>query len=253
MSKILVIAQNTFKQAIRDKILYGILVFALLFLGSTVILGALSLGEDVFIIKSFGLAGIYIFNIIITVFLGASIVYEEVEKKTTYFLLSKPVTKLDLLVAKFIGLFEAVSLTTLLMTVVYILVVWINQGGFDYLALCAVLFQLLEMGILIGLIILFSIFTTPLAATIYTILVLYIGHLLTLIKGLATKTGGVFEYLLMIIYYIFPNLEKFNIRNMTIHQSSITPLEFIFSLAYALFYIIISLCIANVLFSRKEL
>src|SRR3989344_2376510 len=123
MRNVLVIAKNTFKQAIRDKILYGIIIFALLFLGSTVVLSSLSLGEDIFVIRSFGLAGIYLFGLVITLFLGASIVYDEVERKTSYFLLAKPLTRGDIINGKFLGLLGAVGTTTLLMTVAYIIIV----------------------------------------------------------------------------------------------------------------------------------
>ena len=79
MRRIIVIAKNTFKETIRDRIMYGILIFSLLFLFSVTVIGSLSLGEDLFIIRSFGLAGIYLFGLIITLFLGASLIYKEVE------------------------------------------------------------------------------------------------------------------------------------------------------------------------------
>ena len=253
MNNFVAIVKNTFRQAIRDKILYGILIFALLFLGSIIVLGSLSLGEEVFVVRSFGLAGIYIFGLIITIFLGASTVYEEIEKKTTYFLLPKPVTRVGLIIGKFLGLLAAISFTTLLMLVTYILIVGLNERFFDYLALGAILLQLFEMGILIAVIILFSIFTTPLASIIYTILVLYIGHLLSLLREFSSKSNGVSKYILMAIYYFFPNLEKFNIRNLVVHQVAITPREFFISASYALIYITLALYVAKTLFNRKEL
>lgn len=253
MNNIFAIAKNTFKQAIRDKILYGILIFAFLFLGSIVILGSLSLGEDLFVIRSFGLAGIYIFGLIVTIFLGASIIYEEIDKKTTYFLLSKPVTRQNLIIGKFLGLLAAIGLTILLMLTAYILILGLSDSFFDYQAISAILLQMFEMGILVSIIILFSIFTTPLAATIYAILVLYIGHLLVLIKDFASKTSGLLEYILTFVYYIFPNLEKFNIRNLVVHQNQIPLTEFFVSVGYAFVYIILVLYAAKILFNRKEL
>ncbi len=246
------IAKNTFKQAIRDKILYGILIFALLFIGSVVVLSSLSLGEDIFVIRSFGLAGIYLFGLIITLFLGASIVYDEVERKTSYFLLAKPVTRADIVNGKFLGLLGAVGVTTLLMTVAYIIIVLLNGGAFDYMAFLAVGLQLLEMAVLTGVIILFSVFTTPLAAIIYTILVIYIGHLLSLIREFALKSGGVGKYILLAVYYIFPNLEKFNIRNLAVHQLQISSTEILLTTSYAFLYIVLLLYFAKMLLNRKE-
>lgn len=253
MRNIFVIAKNTFKQAVRDKILYGIISFSLLFLGSTVVLSSLSLGEDIFVVKSFGLAGIYIFGLIITLFLGASVVYDEVERKTSYFLLSKPVSREDIIVGKFLGLLAAVGATTFLMTGTYLIIVWLNGGIFDSSVFVAVSLQLMEMGIIISAVILFSIFTTPLASIIYTILVLYIGHLLPLIIDYAHKSSRAVKYILISTYYIFPNLEKFNIRNSIVHQIPISPREYLLSVGYAFVYTILLIYLAKTLLNHKEL
>ncbi len=253
MRKILVISKNTFKQTIRDKILYGIVIFALIFLGSTVVLSSLSLGEDTFVIKNLGLAGIYLFGLIITIFLGASIIYDEVENKTTYFLLAKPITRADIIKGKFLGLFAGISVTTILMFGAYLLIVILSGGAFDYISFWAIMLQLLEMGILISFLMLFSVFTTPLAATIYTILILYIGHLLTFIKEYADKSEGVSKYILTSVYYVFPNFEKFNIRNLIVHQIPISAEEIMISTAYAVIYIILIIYIAQALLNKKEL
>lgn len=253
MSVAFVIAKNTFKQAVRDKILYGILIFAVLFIGSTMVLSSLSLGEDIFIIKSFGLAGIYIFGLIITLFLGASIVYDEVERKTSYFLLSKPVSRQDIVWGKFMGLLAAITVTTALMAIAYTAIVILSGGTLDLVVILTILMQILETAILIAALILFSVFTTPLASIIYTILLLYIGHLLSFIKEYAEKAGEISKFILTAVYYIFPNLEKFNIRNQIVHQLPISSSEILLSLSYAVFYVFLLLHISKVLLNRKEL
>lgn len=253
MRNTLVIAKNTFKQVIRDRILYGILVFAFLFLGSIVVVSSLSLGEDVFVMRNFGLLGIYIFGLVITVFLGASIVYEEVEKKTTYFILAKPVTRGDMIWGRFFGLLAGVGLTTLLMAGAYLLIVFLNGGGFDHTAIWAVGLQLFEMAVLVGMLILFSIFSNPLSATIYMILILYIGHLLSLIHALALKSGGVTKVIFLAVYYLAPNLEKFNIRNLIVHNVPVSFEEILISSGYAVLYVVLTIYLAQKLLDRKDL
>lgn len=253
MRNILIIANNTFKQVIRDKILYGILVFAFLFLGSTVVLSSLSLGEDTFVMRSLGLAGIYIFGLIITVFLGASIVSEEVERKTTYFLLAKPVTRANLIWGRFLGLAAGVSITIILMALTYLLIIFLNNSLLDYTALWAIGLQLIEMALLISILIMFSMFTSPLAATIYTILVVYIGHLLSLIQAFALKSGGVTKVILLGIYYLAPNLEKFDARNLIVHNIPVSLSETLLSIGYAALYIILTIYISQKILSRKDL
>src|SRR3989344_6469135 len=126
MRTIQIIAKNTFRHAIRYKILYGIIIFALLFIGSTVVLSSLSLSEEVFVIRNFGLAGIYLFSLIITIFLGALILHKEVEEKVTYLLLAKPVTRTDMVIGKFLGLLAGIGATVVLMTTAYLIIVALN-------------------------------------------------------------------------------------------------------------------------------
>ena len=126
MKTILAIAQNTFRQAIRDKILYGIFIFALLFICSMAIISSLAIEENIFIMRSLGLAGIYFFGLIVTIFLGSSLIYDEVDQRTTYMLLAKPVTRGNLILGKFLGLMASTGLTTILMTVAYIAIVFFN-------------------------------------------------------------------------------------------------------------------------------
>jgi len=253
MRTALTIAKNTFRQAIRDKILYGIIIFALLFIGSSVVLSSLSLGEDVFIIRNFGLAGIYLFGIVITIFLGASIVYKEVEEKITYLLLAKPVTRADIIWGKFLGLLMAIGTTVLLMVVAYLLIVLISGGIIDYAAITAVILQLAEVALLISVLIMFSIFTTPLAATIYTILILYIGHLLPLVQEFALKSGKVSKFILLAVYYIFPNLEKFNVRNLVVHNLPISFNEVVIPIIYSAAYVTLALLLAQKLLNRRDM
>ena len=251
--KIFVIAKNTFKETIRDRILYGILIFSVVFILSTVILGSLSLGEDAFVIKNFGLAGIYFFSLIITIFLGATLVYKEIEKKTIYFVLSKPVTTFNIILGKFIGLLASVALITLIMTVVYSGITVYNGATFDFLVFLPVLLQLCEMAILIAILIMLSIFLNPLAATIYTVLVVYAGHLSSLFLEYAQKSSGIIKFGLKTAYYIFPNLEKFNIRNMVAHSIKISGGEIVTSIIYACVYTALVLYLAEMFFRRREL
>lgn len=248
-----IIAKNTFKQVIRDRVLYGILAFAFLFLGSTVVISSLSLGEDIFVMRNFGLLGIYIFGLVITIFLGASIVYEEVEKKTTYFILAKPVTRANMIWGRFFGLLAGIGVTTLLMAGAYLLIVFLNGGGFDHAAIWAIGLQLLEMAVLIGILILFSMFTNPLSATIYTILILYIGHLLSLIHAFALSSGKITKVILLAAYYLAPNLEKFNIRNLIIHNVPVSFEEILMSLGYAVLYVVLTISVAQKILDKKDL
>ena len=253
MRNIFSIAKNTFFESIRDRILYGILAFSIIFIFGTVLLGSLSLGEDLKIIKDFGLAGIYIFSIITTIFLGTSMIYKEIEKKTIYILFSKPVTLSEIIIGKFFGLFAAVTLNTILMSIPYFIIIATKGGGFDYYSLVAILVQFQEISIFISLSILFSTFSTPLAGALYATLVLIIGHSLKTLALYAIKLGAVAKFFSALIYYLLPNLEKFNLRNLAAHNSTLSLPEILLTTLYAIAYVSVVLLIASISLKKQEL
>jgi len=253
MNNIWVIAKNTFKETIRDKIMYGILGFALLFLMSTLFFASISLGEDIKVVKDLGLAGIYIFSIIIAIFLGSSLIYKEIEKRTLYIMLSKPVSTTQFIIGKYLGLLLSLLLNLVLMTAIYLAVVYYEKGGFDTLALWAILLNFLEVSVFIALTVLFSTLTTPLASTIYSIIVLYIGHSLSLVRKAAEKSPEIIRWLADGVYYLFPNLEKFNVRNFIVYSVHPTSAQIIYPLLYSVLLTAILLWLANLLLKKRDL
>jgi len=252
MRNIIVIAKNTFRETIRDRILYGILGFAALYILLDLFMARLALG-DLVMIKSFGLAGIYLFGLMITIFLGASILYKEIERRTLYFVLSKPVSRRQVILGKFAGLFTAVIFTTALMAVIYLAVIFYEGGGFDYLGLLAIFMQVVEMGLFIALLIFFSSFAAPMTSTVCAVLVLFSGHLLDSVLKNSKLIGGLTYRLIKAAYYVLPNLEKFNIRNIVVHRVAIMPASVLWAVAYAVFYSVLLLFFASVIFKKREL
>lgn len=252
MKNIFVIALNTFKETIRDKILYGILGFAILYILLDLFIAKVAQG-DMVTIRSFGLAGIYIFGLIITIFLGASIIYKEIEKRTLYFILSRPVPRRDIILGKFCGLFITTLLAISIMSVAYIVVVFSQGGGLDLFGLAAIFFQILEMALFISLLIFLSSAVTPLIATISATLLLFLGHLLESALKSAEQIGGILHKIILVLYYILPNLEKFDIRGLAVYDTLPTWPSAIITIVYALIYIILLLSFANIFFKKREL
>jgi len=253
LQNVFTIAKNTFKETVRNKILYGILAFALVYMLFTLFLGSISLGEDLHVIRSLGLAGIYVFSVIITVFLGSSLLYREIERKTLYFVLSKPVSHAHLILGKFFGLLASVAVSMAGMAVIYLSLVAFEGGGFDSLALLSILYQLFEMALLIALTIFFSTFSMPLISTLYAVLVIYIGHSLDLLMNAVAKSGVFVQVLVKGIYYLLPNLAKFDIRNLVTYDTHIALSQVFFVIAYAVVYIVVLLSMAIFLFEQREL
>ena len=247
-----VIARSTFIENVRDKVLYGILLFAFLFTTFTLFLGSISLGENTYVIRSLGLAGIYLFGLLITIFLATALVFKEIEHKTLYFILSKPVSRWQVVVGKFCGLWVSVAASVVGMFAVYLCVVWYQGGGFDVGAMYAVAYQLLELMVIIALSIFFSTYARPLASVVYVVTFLYIGHSLGLLLGIAKDTP-VLHGAAMGLYYALPNLEKFNIREAVLH-GALPPLEGGVVVAlYSVLYAALLLVGASLLLGRREL
>lgn len=254
MHNIFTIAKNTFKETIRDRVLYGIIGFAVLFLASTFFISSLSLGEDIKVVRDLGLAGIYIFTILVTIFLGTPLIYKELEKRTIYIILSKPVTTLQFLAGKSLGLFMGIVLNVSLMTILYLIIVAIKGGGFDAIALFSIFLLLFEVILFIALSVLFSVFTSPLAGTIYSVIILYTGHSLSLLITAADKSGnGFVKVIAYLAYYLFPNLEKFNFRNSIIYGTLPNSGQILFPVIYSLCFSVILLWLANLALKKQEL
>ncbi len=252
MRRALAIALNTFREAIRDRVLAGILGFAVLYILVVIFLGALSLG-DLVMIRSFGLAGVYVFGLIATIFLGSSILHKEIERRTLYFVLAKPVTRGEVVVGKFLGLFAAVALSVGIMAAIYLAVVAYEGGGLDLWGLLAIGFEVMELGLFVALLMMLSAVASPMTSTVCAILVLVTGHLLGAALAQAKMVSGAAYTVVQVLYLVLPNLEKFNIRDLVVHQVALTPVVVVATVAYGGVYIAALLYVGWLLFRRREL
>jgi ABC-type transport system involved in multi-copper enzyme maturation permease subunit len=254
MRNIWTIAKNTLKLEIRDKILYGIIIFGLLFVLFELFLADLVL-KELPMVKSFGLTGIYFFNAIIALFLGTTSFFKDIDRKVVYFILSKPVSRAQFLLGKFLGLCMVLLLTTAILGVAYVALIAYEGGGFDALGLLAILMQYFEMALFIAFALFVSTFSSSLLSIVYTSGVFFLGHVVSSLLMDAKTIGvtGMKYTLVQVLYYIFPNLEKFDVRNLAIHDVATPLVSFGLALAYAAVYIILLLSASIWIFNKKEI
>jgi ABC-type transport system involved in multi-copper enzyme maturation permease subunit len=254
MRNILTIAKNTVKLEVRDKIWIALLAFGLGYVVVMLFLSDLVLKEFP-MVKAFALLGIYFFNAVIALFLGTTSFYRDVERKTVYFVLSKPVSRAQFLLGKFFGLCAVVLLTSVALAAAYLLVVGLAGGGFDALGLLAILMQFLEMALFLAFAIFVSTFSSSLLSIMYTSVIFFLGHVISSLVDDARRIGitGIRYAIVNVLYYVFPNLEKFNIRDFAVHSVAAPWASFGYALAYAAAYIILLLCAAIWIFERKEI
>ena len=174
--KVLALAGNTFREGVRDRLFVAVGIFGVVILGSSFVIGPLSLGEQVRITQDMGLAAISILSFLIAVLIGTGIVYKEIERRTIYTVVAKPVSRWQFIVGKFAGLTATVSLLMGMMTVFLIIVNWVAGGGFTSQLLTAVFLTWMEVMLLTALSILMSTLSSPILGAIFTLLLYFIGH-----------------------------------------------------------------------------
>jgi ABC-type transport system involved in multi-copper enzyme maturation permease subunit len=254
VKNICAIALNTFRESIRDKVFYTIGFFALIFAVVLFYISAASLGEEAHVLRSLGLGGIYLFEVVLTLILSSSLLSKEFEKKTIYFIFSRPVTSAEIVIGKFFGLFLTLSVATLLFSLMYLAMIFIGASIFDTMALSALFLQLCEMAVFIALVIFFSSFTRPSLAMIATVTVLYLGHSSTLLSQTAKLSeSGILQTAVRGFFYLFPDLEKFNVRDSVIYGFSLSFAEIFFTVMYAVCLIFVFLALASVFLKKREL
>ncbi len=250
--KALVIAKNTLTETIRERILYAVVGFAVLTIAATLLAGSVSLGQDVRVIQSFGLTALLVFLLMIAVFLGTQLLRRETEQRTIYLTLSKPVTRETFYLGKFIGVCSVLAICAAAMAAVLLGLLWIKIGVFPAATFWAVLAIILEVWLVTALGMLFSSFARPLMAVVYTFGLIIIGHSTVTIQLISEKSAPVVQYLLQAVYYGFPNLEKFNLRNDAVYALSPDLAQSLGIIGYFAGYIALLLVLGLLVFRRHE-
>lgn len=251
--KIKAIAFNTFKEAIRDKIFYNLLIFALLVIVASVLIGYLSVGQNEKFIKDIGLAAISFFGILTAILVGISLVYKEIDRRTVYTIISKPVHRYEFLLSKYFGLCLTLLVNVAVMTLFLFIVIWWRGYSPSLSLLKAVLLIFFELALLTSIALLFSTFSSPTLSAIFTLAIYVIGNLTSDLKeiGKAAK-NGFSRYLIDLCYYVLPNFSNFNIRTEAVHGVNISNTDIVMVLLYSLLYTAVVLFISILSFQRRE-
>ncbi len=260
--KILAIAHNTFRENIRDKILYNLILFALIMILSSVALGQLTLGQEEKVIVDLGLTSISVFGTLIAIFIGIGLVSKELEKRTVYALLAKPVHRYEFILGKYLGLLFTLMVNVIVMVAgLFLTLAW--HGGVGILSyarlLPAVYLILLSLTMTTALALLFSTFSTPALSALFTFFLWGTGHFNRdlLEFGRLTKSWLV-EQLCRFLYYGLPNFGNFawagsqNVIQSAAYFQPVASATLAWITVYTLLYSGILLLIAMSVFSRRD-
>jgi len=250
---VLAIARNTIREALRERVALIAVVFGLAMVLASQVLAPLALGEGKKIVTDFGLAGSSLLATLLAITLGTSLLYKEVERRTIYSVMAKPVRRTEFLVGKFLGLWSTgaalLAVTTLMvlavLTVAYRDTPWVLAGS---LAL-----TLVEIGIVTSFVVFYSSFTTPGLAAFFTLTSIVAGHFAEDLLYFGTHGGtSAFGAVTTVAYWVLPHLSVFNARGLVVHGVPVPPERLLFAAAYGLLYMGALLAAASAIFERRE-
>jgi ABC-type transport system involved in multi-copper enzyme maturation permease subunit len=257
MKRIGVVALNTFREAVRDRVLYNLVFFALLMIAAAIVVGQISIGIEEIVIASLGLSAISLIGLLIAVFIGVGLVSKEMDKRTLYALLAKPVRRWEFLLGKFGGLVGTLAVNTAAMAVALFLALLYVKHTLersDGALLVAVYFILLKLALVVALALLFSCATTPLLAILCTAGLYIAGLFVSQMRNLRSDTMSPgLATIMRWLSYLLPNFDNFDVMSMAAHGRSIPGALILQNTLYTLFYCAIVLTAAAVTFSRRDL
>ena len=253
MNKMFVIARNTFREIIRDRILYGLVVFALLLLGLSLALGQLSFTEQGRIAIDFGMVGIQLGSVILAIFAGSSLVSKEIEKQTILTILSRPISRSQFLLGKYLGLVAVITVIVAGLSMVLFgigLMIGFHLG-LPFIVGAWGIF--LEALILLAITLLFGIFVRPVLTVSCSLGLFLIGHWINNLTHFSQKSpSSGFKLFGDLVSAALPNLESFNWRSLVTYQDPIPWSEISRSSIYGLAWIVALLTVAMLFFRRKD-
>jgi len=253
MNRIAVIALNTFHETLRDKILYNLVFFGLLLIVSSILLGSLTMGEQAKIIQDLGLASIHLFGMLIAIFVGIGLVSKEIEKRTIYSIIAKPIPRYLFPLGKYFGLAFTLFVNVAIMTAGFYLVLLASGAGLNPALLKAIGLVFVELLVITAVAVMFSTFTTPMLSATFTLAVFVIGHLTADLRVLGARLqNALTTWVLDGLYYVLPNLEYFNVKGQAVYGLPIEPAYLVSAAAYGAAYIAIILMLSCAIFQHRD-
>ena len=252
--RISAIALNTFREAVRDRVLYNLVIFVLLITAAAVVLGELTAGHEARTIVNLGLSAILLFGAFISIFVGVSLVSKEIEKRTVYAIFAKPVGRGEFVIGKYLGLVLTLLVNVTVMGIgVSLALLAVGGGNLAIKIWGAVALIFLQLAILTSIAVVFSSFSSPALSALLTFMIFIAGHFSEVLNGLARDLGspaakGLFSFL----YYVLPNFSNFSMITQASHGSLPSAILMLSGVGYAAAYSAVMLVLAVLIFKRRN-
>jgi ABC-type transport system involved in multi-copper enzyme maturation permease subunit len=260
------VAVSVFRESVRDRVPYNLVLFAVLLIASSFLLGQLTAGQDVKIIKDLGLAATAVFGLFIAMFIGIGLVSKEVERRSIYALLSKPVSRPQFIAGKYAGLVLTLAVNVAVMTVaLYVVLAYMtftespqfraawDAPGVDPALLKAVFLVFVELMLMTAIALFFSTFSTPLLSAALTLGLYVVGHFnadLRNFENVVDSKPAI--WLARGLYHVLPDLSAFDVKAQVVHGIHVPAGYLASTSAYGALYIAALLLLSMVIFSRRD-
>lgn len=254
MNRLLALATNTFREAVRDRVLYSILFFAVGVLVLSLAVEEITIGDQDKVVRSVAQGSIDLFGAIIAMFLGVSIVWKEIDRKTVYTILSKPIPRWMFVVGKYLGLMLTLLVEVVVLMGLYTALMVVQQKFPPLVVWVSMATLMMQLALLCAWATLFSTYSAPITAAAFTLATYVIGHLADDIwlYGNQAENPAV-RQIARALYWVLPNFSVMDLRATAVHERPI-PWELVGTgMGYGLLYAIAVLGLAVVVFERRDL
>lgn len=253
MKTIAAIALYSFREAVRNKILYSILFFAILLILLSVVLGSASVHQDGRFLLDIGLFSINLFGDIIAIFLGITSVFQEIERKTLYNVLSKPIDRATYMLGKFAGIAMTLAVQLLLMAFALTATIALQGGDVSIQLVGAFWLTYVESVMIASFALFFGSFSTPYVSGFITLGVWLIGRLVQELAAFLDKVEEpAARHLLQTIVALAPDLNLFTLTTQLTYGYPVPFTYFASVTLYGIGYIAVAMSAAIVIFRRRD-
>jgi ABC-type transport system involved in multi-copper enzyme maturation permease subunit len=266
MTSVRLVASAVFRESVRDRVPSSIVIFAVLLMAASYLISQLTAGQDLKIIKDLGLAALSIFGLLIAVFIGIGLVSKEVERRSIYALLAKPISRDQFLIGKYLGLLLTLLVNLSAMTLAFYAVLFVMNvvapeslrlasptPAVDARLLTAIVLIFGELTIVTALALFFSTFSSPLLSALLTLALWVTGHFNADLRNFTTIVDQpVAIYLARALYYVLPNLAPFDVKAEVVYGAPVAASHVVLTLGYAVVYVTALLLAAMVIFRRRD-
>ncbi|MBO0911436.1 MAG: ABC transporter permease [Acidobacteria bacterium] len=255
-SRIVQIAINTFREAVRDRVLYNLIAFALLMSAAAVVLGQISIQIERPLVINLGLTAVSLFGLVIAIFIGTGLVAKEIDKRTLYTVLSRPVGRWEFMAGKFFGLAATLVVNTFFMALGVFAALGYVSHHFersDVWVLVALYFIVLQFVLTTALALLFSSFSSAVFSAVVTFWLFVIGSFAGDLRTFAGTAHGLTRWLATAAAYLVPNFAALNVISQVAHGEAVAPRLVLLNTAYVLVYALAVGSAAVLIFDRRNL